>query len=63
MIQGKVSIGKQDLQMYFHDDDSAPQPVKHAGMQALVTVSSIAVLAIGLFPSFLMEIARGAIPF
>ena len=51
------------VMMYFHDDESAPQPSKHAGMQALVTVSSIAVLAIGLFPSFLMEIARGAIPF
>ncbi len=49
--------------IYFHDDESAPQPAKHAGMQALITVSSIAVLAIGLFPSFLMEIARGAIPF
>ena len=51
------------VMMYFHDDESDPQPNKHAGMQALVTVSSIAVLAIGLFPSFLMEIARGAIPF
>ena len=51
------------VMMYFHEDESAPQPAKYFGMQALVTVSSIAVLAIGLFPSFLMEIARGAIPF
>ncbi|MZH04921.1 MAG: NADH-quinone oxidoreductase subunit N, partial [Nitrospinae bacterium] len=51
------------VMMYFHDNESAPQPARHAGMQALVTVSSIAVLAIGLFPSSLMEIARGAIPF
>ncbi|MEK9627704.1 MAG: NADH-quinone oxidoreductase subunit N [Nitrospinota bacterium] len=51
------------VMMYFHDDEAAPQPSIHTGMQALVTVSTIAVLAIGLFPSFLMEIARGAIPF
>ena len=51
------------VMMYFHEDESAPQPAMHTGMRALVTVSSIAVLAIGLFPSFLMELARGAIPF
>ena len=51
------------VMMYFHEDESAPQPAMHKGMRALVTVSSIAVLAIGLFPSFLMELARGAIPF
>ena len=51
------------VMMYFHEDESAPQPVMHKGMRALVTLSSIAVLAIGLFPSFLMELARGAIPF
>jgi len=51
------------VMMYFHDDESAPQPAMHKGMRSLVTVSSIAVLAIGLFPSFLMELARGAVPF
>ena len=51
------------VMMYFHEDESAPEPTKHIGMRALVTVSSIAVLAIGLFPSSLMELARGAIPF
>jgi NADH-quinone oxidoreductase subunit N len=49
--------------MYFYEDEYAPQPFMHKGMRALVTVSSIAVLAIGLFPSFLMELAREAIPF
>ena len=51
------------VMMYFHEDESAPEPTMHIGMRALVTVSSIAVLVIGLFPSSLMEIARGAIPF
>lgn len=51
------------VMMYFHEDESAPRPVMHKGMQALVTVSCIAVLGIGLFPSFLIELARGAIPF
>ena len=51
------------VMMYFHEDKSAPEPIKHIGMRALVTVSSIAVLVIGLFPSSLMELARGAIPF
>lgn len=51
------------VMMYFHEDETAPQPAMHTGMRALVTISSIAVLAIGLFPSYLMEFARGAIPF
>ena len=51
------------VMMYFHEDESAPEPTMDIGMRALVTVSSIAVLAIGLFPSSLMEVARGAIPF
>ena len=51
------------VMMYFHEDESAPKPAMHKGMRALVTVSSIAVIAIGLFPSFLMELAREAIPF
>ena len=51
------------VMMYFHEDESAPEPAMHIGMRALVTVSSIAVLVIGLFPSSLMEVARGAIPF
>ena len=51
------------VMMYFHEDESAPEPTMYIGMRALVTVSSIAVLVIGLFPSSLMEVARGAIPF
>jgi NADH-quinone oxidoreductase subunit N len=51
------------VMMYFHEDESAPEPTMHIGMRALVTLSSIAILAIGLFPSSLMEVARGAIPF
>jgi NADH-quinone oxidoreductase subunit N len=51
------------VMMYFHEDESAPQPVIPKGMGLLVTVSCVMVVAIGLFPSFLMELARGAIPF
>lgn len=51
------------VMMYFHDDENAQKPVIYKGMGALITVSCVVVVAIGLFPSFLMEIARGAIPF
>ena len=51
------------VMMYFHEDERSQQPVIHKGMGALITVSSVAVVAIGLFPSFLMELARDAIPF
>ena len=51
------------VMMYFHEDEKAPQPVIYKGMGALITVSCVVVVAIGLFPSFLMEMARGAIPF
>ena len=49
--------------MYFHEDENAPQPVIYKGMGALITVSCLVVVGIGLFPSFLIELARGAIPF
>ncbi len=51
------------VMMYFHEDENAPQPVIYKGMGALITASCLVVVAIGLFPSFLMELARGAIPF
>ncbi len=51
------------VMMYFHEDENAPQPVIYKGMGALITVSCLVVVGIGLFPSFLMELARGAIPF
>ncbi|MBT5550847.1 MAG: NADH-quinone oxidoreductase subunit N [Nitrospina sp.] len=51
------------VMMYFHEDETAPQPVIHKGMGILVTVSCVMIVGIGLFPSFLMELARGAIPF
>jgi NADH-quinone oxidoreductase subunit N len=51
------------VMMYFHEDENAQQPVIHKGMGILVTVSCLMVVVIGLFPSFLMEVARGAIPF
>lgn len=51
------------VMMYFYEDEKAPQPLIYKGMGALITVSCVVVVAIGLFPSFLMEMARGAIPF
>lgn len=51
------------VMMYFHEDELDLQPVIHKGMGILVTVSCVMVVVIGLFPSFLMELARGAIPF
>ena len=52
------------VMMYFHEEDeSTLQPIIPKGMGALITVSCLVVIGIGLFPSFLMELARGAIPF
>ncbi len=52
------------VMMYFHEEEeNASQPVIYKGMGALITVSCLVVVGIGLFPSFLMELARGAIPF
>lgn len=51
------------VMMYFHEDENALQPVIYKGMGVLITVSCVMVVGIGLFPSFLMELARGAIPF
>ncbi len=51
------------VMMFFHEDENGLQPVIYKGMGALITVSCVMVIAIGLFPSFLMELARGAVPF
>ncbi|NIQ03463.1 MAG: hypothetical protein GWM98_26395, partial [Nitrospinaceae bacterium] len=37
--------------------------VINKGMAALVTVSSIAIIGIGIYPSLLMELAQNSIPF
>jgi NADH-quinone oxidoreductase subunit N len=51
------------VMMYFHEDENTPQPIIQKGMGVLITASCLVVVAIGLFPSFLIELARGAIPF
>ena len=51
------------VMMYFHEEEGEASFVLNRGMAAIVTVSCIAIIGIGLFPSFLMELARSSIPF
>ncbi len=49
--------------MYFQDGESEEAIQTSRGMTAIVTVSSVAILAIGLYPSKLMQLALASIPF
>jgi len=49
--------------MYFQPDESQEAIQTSRGMTAIVTVSSIAIVAIGLFPSKFMQWALSSIPF
>ncbi len=49
--------------MYFQPDESAEAIHISRGMTAIVTVSSVAIVAIGLYPSKLMALALASIPF
>jgi len=49
--------------MYFQEGESEEAIHTSRGMTAIVTVSSVAILAIGLFPSTLMQWALSSIPF
>jgi len=51
------------VMMYFHEEDEEVPFTIHKGMGAIVTVSTVAILAFGLFPSTLMQIALDSIPF
>jgi len=49
--------------MYFHENEKEEKVVVHRGMGAIIALSSIAIILIGLFPSGLMSIALESIPF
>ncbi|UCD11072.1 MAG: NADH-quinone oxidoreductase subunit N [Nitrospinaceae bacterium] len=51
------------VMMYFHESEEEPAPAVSPGMGALVGVSSLAIVAIGLFPSGFMQIALNSLPF
>ncbi len=51
------------VMMYFHEEDEEIPFTIHKGMGAIVTVSTVAILAFGLFPSSLMQLALDSIPF
>jgi len=51
------------VMMYFREEDQEVPVQLSRGMTALVTVSSVAILVIGLFPSTLMKLALASIPF
>ncbi len=51
------------VMMYFHEEERKETLVINKGMAALVTVSSIAIIGIGIYPSLLMELAQNSIPF
>ena len=49
--------------MYFQDGESEEAIHTSRGMTAIVTVSSVAIIVIGLYPSKLMQLALSAIPY
>ncbi len=49
--------------MYFEKGEAEGEIHTSRGMTAVVTVSSVAILAIGLFPSKMMQLALASIPF
>ena len=51
------------VMMYFHENEDDEKMVIHRGMGTIVTLSSIAIILIGFFPSGLMNIALKSIPF
>jgi NADH-quinone oxidoreductase subunit N len=51
------------VMMYFHEEEEPMDFTLNRGMAAIVTLSCIAIIGIGFFPSTLMEIARNSIPF
>ena len=50
------------VMMYFHESDGEETLVMNKGMNAIVTVSSVLILALGLFPSTFMQMALSATP-
>ena len=51
------------VMMYFHDGEKEEAVMINRGMGALVTVSSLAIILIGFYPSTLMHLALDSIPF
>lgn len=51
------------VMMYFHEGEEKEGVTLNKGMAGIVAVSSFAIVAIGIFPSKLMEIAMASIPF
>ena len=49
--------------MYFRDGEEEVPVVDNRGMTAVVTVSSVAIVVMGLFPSNFMQLALDSIPF
>ncbi|MDH3257658.1 MAG: NADH-quinone oxidoreductase, subunit N, partial [Nitrospinota bacterium] len=49
--------------MYFQEGESEETIQTSRGMTAIVTVSCVAILGIGLFPSKFMQLALASIPF
>ena len=51
------------VMMYFRDGEEEINIDMNRGMTAIVTVSTVAIVAIGLFPSIFMQLALASIPF
>ena len=51
------------VMMYFHEGESDEAIDLNRGMAAVVVVSSVAIISIGIFPSKLMQLAQASIPF
>ena len=51
------------VMMYFHEEDEEVPFTIYKGMGAIVTVSSVAIILFGIFPSALMQLAMDSVPF
>lgn len=49
--------------MYFHEEDEPVSFTIDKGMGAIITVSALAILVFGIFPSTLMQLALDSVPF
>ncbi|MEE9259024.1 MAG: NADH-quinone oxidoreductase subunit N [Nitrospinaceae bacterium] len=51
------------VMMYFHEQEDTQTVIIYRGMGAIVTISSLAIIAIGIFPSLMMQLALNSVPF
>ena len=58
-----IGVLRVIVMMYFHEQEDMQTVVIYRGMGAIITVSSLAIIAIGIFPPLMMQLARNSVPF